>query len=154
MSKRADHMAALFKEVQRVFTPLTVGFDTFFEGASTMLHNVTGYPPYNIIRKDGETVIEVALAGLCSQDLKVYVEHRILHIQYEKERDKTAEEKDVTEKDFLHQGIASRSFDLTIHIAQGVQVHSAKMKDGLLQVSLLKIPPVEPEKSFVPIVAE
>lgn len=172
MSRRTDKMTQWIHDAQRVLAPLSAfGFDTIFEDATAMIHNATGYPPYNVIRTEGETVIEVALAGLSSNEVKVYVEANVLHIAYAKaiamtdvvhpaearELHRLAEENGVPEKEkieILHQGIASRSFDLALPIAQGVVIKTARMKDGLLRVSLGKTPPPEPRRNFVDITTE
>ncbi len=150
-SRRTEKMTEWIQDAQRVFAPLSAfGFDTIFEDAAAMIHNVTGYPPYNVIRTEGETVIEVALAGLSSDDLKVFVENNVLHVKYDKTVEKIKEDT-VGTKEFVHQGIASRSFDLSLPIAQGVVVSCASIKNGLLQLHLSKVLPPEPQRNFIDI---
>ncbi len=149
MSQKTNHMTELFREVQRAFVPLSVGYDSFFEDTTNMIHNATGYPPYNLLHRDGETVIEVALAGLSPKDIKLFVEKDVLHISYEKPLSTETKAPRVA-----YQGIATRNFDLAFHIAQGVVVNNAVMKEGLLRISLNKVQPPEPVKNFVEIRTE
>ncbi len=147
MSHRTDHMNKVYEEARKFLGPYFVGFDTLFQDAAATVSNFTGYPPYNIVRNDGETVIEVALAGLSTEDIQVYLEKNILHILHEKQ-----EEVEGTE--YAHRGIAARSFHLTFPVVQGVLVNSAKMKDGLLRVFMAKVTPPDPVKNFVAITTE
>ena len=140
MSSRTHQMSELYEEAKRFLAPLTVGFDSIFEDAAALIHNTTGYPPYNVVRRNGETLIQVALAGFAAIDLQVYIEGSFLHIKYDKSVDVIKEEVAETEN-FAHRGIATRSFDLTLKVAEGVLIAKATMKNGLLQVSLVKQEP-------------
>ena len=149
MSRRTDQMTQMYEELKTFLGPWTVGFDTIFEDATTLFHNATGYPPYNIVRDtDLRTIIEVAIAGLSKDDVKIYEDKNILHIVHDHPL-ATGESPEYT-----HKGIASRDFHLGFPIAQGVMVSTATMKDGLLRVFLVKVPPQEPQKNFVVITTE
>jgi molecular chaperone IbpA len=120
------------------FTPLyrsTVGFDRLFD----LLDSVSGfdagapaYPPYNIERLgDNEYRISMAVAGFGEDELKVDVKEQTLTVRGEKK----AEEK---ERQFLHRGIATRSFERRFQLADHVEVKGADVQDGLLHIDLVR----------------
>ena len=120
------------------FAPLyrsSVGFDRFLD----LLDAVPGfdagpaaYPPYNIERlSDNEYQITMAVAGFAEDELKLDVKEQILNIRGEKK----AEDK---ERQFLHRGIAARTFERRFQLADHVEVKGANLKDGLLHVDLVR----------------
>jgi molecular chaperone IbpA len=120
------------------FTPFyrsTVGFDRLFD----LLDSVSGfdadgvtYPPYNIERlADNEYRITMAVAGFGEDELKIDVKEQSLTVRGEKK----AEQK---ERQFLHRGIAGRSFERRFQLADHVEVRGADLKDGLLHVDLAR----------------
>jgi molecular chaperone IbpA len=120
------------------FTPLyrsTVGFDRLFN----LLDSVTGfdesvpaYPPYNIERLgDNEYRITMAVAGFGQDEINVEVKEQALTVTGSKK----AEEK---ERQFLHRGIAARSFERRFQLADHVEVKGADLKDGLLHLELVR----------------
>lgn len=120
------------------FAPLyrsTVGFDRLFN----LLDSVTGfdqgpaaYPPYNIERTgDNEYQITMAVAGFGKDELHVDMKEQTLTIA----GDKKTEEK---EREFLHRGIAARSFERRFQLADFVEVKGAELKDGLLHIDLVR----------------
>ncbi len=119
------------------FAPLyrsTIGFDRFaslFDQAAG-LDEGTGYPPYNIERL-GETEyrITMAVAGFARNEIKIELNGDALTVTGEK----VADEKS---RQFLHRGIAGRTFSRRFQIADHVEVKGADLKDGLLHVDLVR----------------
>lgn len=119
------------------FAPLyrsTIGFDRLFN----LLDNVagyegdTGFPPYNIERlADNEYRITMAVAGFGEDDLKVEVKENALTVRGEKKAETEAPQ-------YLHRGIAARSFERRFQLADYVEVKAAELKDGLLHVDLVR----------------
>lgn len=89
-----------------------------------------GYPPYNI-EQTAETGyrITLAVAGFADDDLAITLEDRQLVI-----RGRQSEPDD--DRVFLHRGIASRQFQRTFVLAEGVEVAGARLENGLLHVDL------------------
>jgi len=120
------------------FSPLyrsSVGFDHLFnllENASRGEQKNGGYPPYNIeaLSKD-KYQITLAVAGFTESDLDIQSNHNRLTIKGTQSNDKT-------ERTFLHQGIANRSFERTFELAEHVRVIGAGLKNGLLVIELEK----------------
>ena len=120
------------------FAPLyrsTVGFDRLFNLIDTVTgfeQATPGYPPYNIERLgENEYRITMAVAGFGEDELKIDVNEQTLNVRGEK----NAEDK---ERQFLHRGIATRSFDRRFRLADHVEVKGADLKDGLLHVDLVR----------------
>lgn len=98
-----------------------------------------GYPPYNIERivKNGERGeilrITLAVAGFTRDQLEITVEDNQLTI-----RGKQQEEKS---RDFLYRGIAARQFQRTFVLADGIEIRSADLSNGLLSIDLVRHEP-------------
>lgn len=121
-------------------SPLLLGFEEIERlidraGKSTG----DGYPPYNIervSREEGRTEllrITLAVAGFTREDLEITLEDNQLSIR--------GRQSDETPRDFLHRGIAARQFQRTFVIADGIEVKSADLKNGLLSVDLVRVEP-------------
>jgi molecular chaperone IbpA len=113
----------------------TIGFDRFAQLLDTVAgldNEATGYPPYNIERiADNEYRITMAVAGFSEDEIKVEVKEATLSVRGEKR----LEEK---ERQFLHRGIAQRSFERRFQLADYVEVKGAELKDGLLHIALVR----------------
>ena len=90
-----------------------------------------GYPPYNIEEcDDGELVITLAVAGFDKDEITVTVEDRQLMIR--------GRQNEAGGKTFLHRGIAARQFSRAFVLADGIEVRSAALENGLLRISLAR----------------
>ncbi len=122
------------------FTPLyrsSIGFDhltRMLDEASTF--ETPTYPPYNIERMgEDEYLISLAIAGFSSDDVNIEVKGNDLTVTGKKT------DKPEGKKEFLHQGIAGRSFQQTFQLADHVEVKGAELNEGLLQISLQRVVP-------------
>ena len=89
------------------------------------------YPPYNIERlSENEYRITMAIAGFAESDLNIEVKQHALTVSGEK----SAEAR--SDGQFLHQGIAARSFERRFQLADHVEVTSAQLENGLLHIVL------------------
>jgi molecular chaperone IbpA len=113
----------------------TVGFDRLFSALDQFVSADAAptYPPYNIERT-GENAyrITVAVAGFTDQDLSIEVRENALTLKGER---KAGEPR---KGEFLHQGIAARSFERRFQLADYVQVTGATLENGLLHVDLVR----------------
>ncbi len=121
------------------FAPLyrsTVGFDRMFSMLDA-LHGPdgqSGFPPYNIERTDENAYrITMAVAGFAETDLELSVKENTLTIRGEK-----ATGDDAEERQFLHRGIAERTFERRFQLADHVEVRDASLQNGLLHVDLVR----------------
>lgn len=134
-------------------TPLyrsTVGFDRLAQ----LLDSVTGgdvdapYPPYNIERLgENEYRITMAVAGFTADEIKVDVKESTLSVRGEKK----AEASEGDERRYLHRGIAARSFERRFQLADHVEVKGADLKDGLLNIDLVRNLPERMRPRSIPI---
>ena len=81
-----------------------------------------------------ESKLEIALAGFKKDELKVYTEFGKLYVEGKKE---TAE----VDGEFVHKGLAQRSFERVWTISDDTKIGSVSFDDGLLVVELKKIVP-------------
>jgi HSP20 family molecular chaperone IbpA len=98
-----------------------------------------GYPPYNIERipRDGDASellrITLAVAGFTRDQLDITLEDKQLTVRGKQQDDK--------ERDYLYRGIASRQFSRTFVLADGIEVKSADLTNGLLAIDLQRLEP-------------
>jgi molecular chaperone IbpA len=113
----------------------TVGFDRLFSALDQFVSadTVPSYPPYNIERT-GENAyrITVAVAGFTDADLSIEVKENALTLKGERKADATKR------VEFLHQGIAARSFERRFQLADYVQVTGAVLENGFLHIDLVR----------------
>ena len=125
------------------FRNLTVGFDDIFDQLSTLSsYDTSNYPPYNIKKVDKEKYqLEMALAGFTKTDVIVEVKENTLTISGK-----------VSDKDtdnFVHRGIAQRSFKRQWSLVEHLEVTSAVLKDGVLKVDMkLNLPEEKKPKTI------
>ena len=125
----------------------SIGFDRlndFFDYA--MQSDAPNYPPYNI-EKHGENSyrIVVATAGFTQNELDIHLENQVLTILGKPEALST----ETTE--YLHKGIARRSFKLTLRLDEHIEVQQADYSNGLLIIDLERITPEEKKPRQIPI---
>ena len=96
---------------------------------------VSNYPPYNLVQVSNvESRLEIALAGVKKDEVSVYTEFGKLSVQGKKEESKN-------DGEFVHKGLAQRSFTRQWTLADDTEVRSVEFADGLLTVELGKIVP-------------
>ena len=147
---RASHMPMNFGDIEKALG-FSVGYDSMFDrlfGESfqptTQSNTHQGYPPYNI-RKEGDTkyFIEIAVAGLSEDDLEVELKESVLEI-----RSKQSTE---DEANYVHRGIAKRSFQRSFTLSDDIVVKGCGLVNGMLTVELEKVIPEEKRARLIPI---
>jgi HSP20 family molecular chaperone IbpA len=124
-------------------SPLLLGFEEMERLVDRVGKGGDGYPPYNIERisaagnADGEAAdrlrITLAVAGFRRDQLEVTVEDNQLIVRGRQEEDKS--------RQYIHRGIAARQFSRSFVLADGIEVKSADLKDGLLSIDLVRREP-------------
>lgn len=125
--------------------PLLLGFEQVEQMVQRAAKSGSdSYPPYNIELTDENAYrITLAVAGFAPGDLDVAIEERNLLVV----RGRSAvEEESETTRVFLHRGIAARQFQKTFVLAEGVEVVSAQLADGLLHINLVRRAPASTVK--------
>ena len=117
----------------------SIGFDRLNDFIDyAMQSDAPNYPPYNI-EKHGENNyrIVVATAGFRQEELDIRLENKLLTILGKPEN----QSNDNTE--FLHKGIARRTFKLSLRLDEYIEVQQADYENGLLIIDLQRIIPEE-----------
>src|SRR5438045_665742 len=115
------------------FRRSTVGFDRLFD----MLENNNlgqaqeNYPPFDLLRVDDNHYrIELAVAGFNRDELDITSQQNVLIISGRK--------KEQEGDNYIHRGIANRSFERRFALADHIKVTGADLKDGLLSIDLVR----------------
>ena len=126
----------IYEETFGRFSPFSIGFDRLFQQLQAQsVVNQQNYPPYNIVKVDDENfVIELAIAGFDKKEVNVELEKNVLKIEGKSKDD---------DKDFIHKGLASRSFERQFTLADDVKVSGGKLENGVLKVELRRVIPEE-----------
>ncbi len=126
----------------------SIGFDRFNDLFESAMRNEPGssYPPYNVEKHaDDQYRIVIAAAGFQDDDLELQVERGVLTVSGGKRADGA---QSVT---YLHHGIAQRAFKLSFRLADHIEVKSAALVNGLLNIDLERIVPEEAKAKRIPI---
>ncbi len=124
------------------FSPLyrsTVGFDRLFDmlDQATRVEPMTNWPPYNIEKTgDDQYRITMAVAGFSPDEIELTQHENALVVTGQKHADAEGVQ-------FLHRGIATRSFKQTFNLADHVKVTGASLDNGLLTIELKREVPEE-----------
>ena len=125
----------------------SIGFDRLNDFIDyAMQSEAPNYPPYNI-EKLGENTyrIIVATAGFKQDELNISLENRLLTIAGKPDAVQTEQ------VEYLHRGIARRSFKLSLRLDEHIEVQQADYENGLLIVELERIIPEEKLPRQIPI---
>jgi len=124
------------------FMGLSIGFDSMFNRLANFPQQPEGgaYPPYNIRKEDDyKFVIEIALAGFSEKDVEVELTENVLSVR--SIGDKGIHNLDTP--DYVHRGIANRSFSKSWTLSDDMIVNGAEFQNGLLNINLEKVVPEE-----------
>lgn len=113
----------------------TVGFDRLFNLLEAGARDDDGYPPFDIV-KDGEDSyrITLAVAGFRPEDIEIVAQQNLLNVTGKRAEDDGKGE-------FLHRGIAARSFERRFQLADFIEAGDARFENGLLSIVLKRVVP-------------
>lgn len=125
-------------------SPFLLGFEPIERLLERTMKNAgDSYPPYNIeATEGGGIIITLAVAGFARDEISITVEDRQLVIR--------GRQNEANGKTFLHRGIAARQFLRAFVLADGIEVKSAALENGLLRIALAR-PDVQPSVRVVEI---
>lgn len=147
MNKNLTAFDQFVNEMTGDLAKTTIGMGRMFDGLRTAIGTYDSYPPFNFEQTDDTKYRMVfALAGFTKEDIDVEVKGNFVTIVGEK-KEKEGEDK----PNYLHRGIATRSFKRLVQIADDVVVKDASMKDGLLSIDLEQIVPEEKQAKTIKI---
>jgi molecular chaperone IbpA len=123
-----------------------VGFDRLFDLLENSARGAApsdNYPPFDLERlAEDRYRITLAVAGFKKEEIDITAQQNLLLVTGKKDgvnQDRS---------NFLHVGIANRSFERRFELADFVRVESAGLADGLLTVELVREIPeaMKPQK--------
>jgi molecular chaperone IbpA len=112
----------------------TIGFDRLFDMLETNARGSTAenYPPFNLERiADDRYRITLAVAGFGRDEIEITAQQNLLLVAGKKDGNSD-------NGNFLHLGIATRSFERRFELADFVFVEDARLNDGLLVIDLVR----------------
>ena len=115
------------------FRRSTIGFDRLFDLLENSAAGQGGenYPPFDLVKVDDNKYrIDLAVAGFKPEEVDITAQQNQLVV--------TGRKGDENGSDYIHRGIATRSFERRFGLADHIQVTSADMKDGLLSIELVR----------------
>jgi HSP20 family molecular chaperone IbpA len=129
-------MSTLFRE--NYFSPFDLLFKDFFKSELDFQPAIQAKlsHPVDIYENPEGLHFEVACTGLTKDDIDINIEGDLLVIRYNKDNDEKCCE--VNNCNYIHRGIARRSFSLGYKIATKFKLvdATAEMKNGLLKISV------------------
>jgi molecular chaperone IbpA len=127
----------------------SIGFDRIFnmlENASAP-QNADNWPPYDIAKLEEDAYrIVLAVAGFSEDELTITHQPNMLVIEGAKT--------ETREVQYLHHGLALRSFARQFELADHVTIVGAALENGLLTIDLRKEIPEDMKPRRIPIVVE
>ena len=129
----------------------SIGFDRFSDLFDYAMQSETpNYPAYNIEKlAENKYRIVVATAGFKQDELAIDLENLVLSIT-----GKPTEQAPDGTVQYLHKGLALRSFKLSLRLDEHIEVQQAKYDNGLLSIELQRIIPEEKLPRQIPIAAQ
>jgi molecular chaperone IbpA len=135
MSNITRYTAADLPTLMDKITRNSIGLDEYFDRLFNLHETTSNYPPYNLVQVSNvESRLELALAGFKKKEVIVYTQDGKLFIEGQKE-DKE------TESNYVHKGLAQRSFTRSWTLSDETEVRSVDFEDGLLSITLGRIVP-------------
>jgi molecular chaperone IbpA len=127
----ATDLPALIERINKYSIGMDETFDRLFKQHETS----SNYPPYNLIQVSNvESLLELALAGFKKEEINVYTQDGKLFVEGQKDDVESS-------TNYLHRGMAQRSFTRAWTLSDETEVGSVTFEDGLLSVVLKKVVP-------------
>ena len=118
----------------------SIGMDEYFDRLFNLHETTKNYPPFNLVTVSKvESRLEIALAGFRKAEVNVYTQDGKLFVEGQKEDTET-------DTEYVHRGMAQRSFTRSWTLAEDTEVRSVKFEDGLLSIVMGRIVPDHHQK--------
>ena len=135
MTDLTRYNAANINQLMERINKNSIGMEDYFDRLFNLHETTSNYPPYNLVQVSStESRLELALAGFNKKEVHVYTQDGKLFVEGQKE-DKE------TEANYVHKGLAQRSFTRAWTLADDTEVRSVSFEDGLLKVTMGRIVP-------------
>src|SRR5210317_2329041 len=135
MNNLTRYNAANMDQLLDRINKYSIGMDEYFDRLFHLHETTSNYPPYNLVQVSNvESRLELALAGFKKKEVYVYTQDGKLFVEGQKE-DKESD------SNYVHKGLAQRSFKRAWTLADDTEIADVSFEDGLLSVNLKKIVP-------------
>ena len=135
MTSLMKYNAANLNQFLDLINRNSIGMEDYFDRITTLHETTSNYPPYNLVTVSNvESRLELALAGFKKKEVYVYTQDGKLFVEGQKEDKETGTE-------YVHRGVAQRSFTRSWTLSDETEVRSVVFEDGLLSITLGKIVP-------------
>jgi molecular chaperone IbpA len=109
----------------------SIGFDRLFDMMENSAAGQENYPPFDLLQlDDNQYRIDLAVAGFQRDEIDITAQQNVLIVSGRK--------RDEDGSNFIHRGIATRSFERRFALADHIQVRGADLRDGLLSIELVR----------------
>ena len=113
----------------------SIGMNEYLNRVFDLHETTSNYPPYNLIQVSNvESRLEIALAGFKKKEVYVYTQDGKLFVEGQKEDKETG-------TNYVHRGMAQRSFTRSWTLSDETEVKSVEFEDGLVSIVLGRIVP-------------
>ena len=135
MNNLARYTAADLPALMEKITRNSINMDEYFDRLFHLHETTSNYPPFNIVQVSNvESKLELALAGFKKKEVYVYTQDGKLFVEGQKEDKETG-------ANYLHKGLAQRSFTRSWTLSDDTGVREVVFEDGLLSITLGRIVP-------------
>ena len=135
MTSLMKYNAANLNQFLDLINRNSIGMEDYFDRITTLHETTSNYPPYNLVTiSNVESRLELALAGFKKKEVYVYTQDGKLFVEGQKEDKETGTE-------YVHRGVAQRSFTRSWTLSDETEIRSVVFEDGLLSITLGKIVP-------------
>jgi molecular chaperone IbpA len=118
----------------------SIGMDEYLNRVFDLHETTSNYPPYNLVTVSNvESRLELALAGFKKKQVNVYTQDGKLFVEGQREDGETG-------KEYVHRGVAQRSFTRAWTLSDETEVRSVSFEDGLLTITLGRIVPTHHQR--------
>ena len=118
----------------------SIGMNEYLNRVFDLHETTSNYPPYNLVQVSNvESRLELALAGFRKAEVNVYTQDGKLFIEGQREDKETG-------TNYIHRGMAQRSFTRSWTLSDETEVRSVEFEDGLLSIVMGRIVPEHHQK--------
>ena len=140
MGNLMKYNAAALSQLMDRINKNSIGMDEYFGRLFDLHETTSNYPPYNLIQVSNvESRLELALAGFKKKQVNVYTQDGKLFIEGQREDGETGTE-------YIHRGVAQRSFVRSFTLSDETEIRSVEFTDGLLTIVLGRIVPTHHQR--------
>ena len=124
MTSLMKYNAANLNQFLDLINRNSIGMEDYFDRITTLHETTSNYPPYNLVTVSNvESRLELALAGFKKKEVYVYTQDGKLFVEGQKEDKETGTE-------YVHRGVAQRSFTRSWTLSDETEIRSVVFEDG------------------------